>query len=212
MYNPSRNLTKYPKVGEMTWPVTFHSEMLARTRVCLSLNFSLRCIKGKVRFASQSVHWCHLNVNLCVLSQHEGLHWVFGWMRHHLSLDTWDFPDPQDLSSRIRDETLKELMFPALALSWMWLFRFVFVVTILAFVFVFTDRIRINIIDFAIRDHCLCVIVYTLTGLSLLVCLIVIDEIVCVKQVWFVSFRFNGTFSKLHKVDSHTLQCCATLP
>lgn len=36
---------------------------------------------------------------------------------HHLLLDTQDFLDSQDLSSDVRDEMFKELMFPAAALS-----------------------------------------------------------------------------------------------
>lgn len=36
---------------------------------------------------------------------------------HHLLLDTQDFLDSQDLSSDVRDETFKELMFPSAALS-----------------------------------------------------------------------------------------------
>lgn len=85
------------------------------------------------------------------------LHFVLSLMRPiHLLLDTQDFLDSQDLSSDVRDETFKELMFPAAALSVDVAFFCLFLSFILAFVPWVTERIWINIIDFAIWNQCLC--------------------------------------------------------
>lgn len=58
------------------------------------------------------------SVRKCRSLSKGSLHFVLSLMRPiHLLLDMQDFLDSQDLSSDVRDETFKELMFPAAALS-----------------------------------------------------------------------------------------------